>query len=47
MLRENEVSNGPLVFSRDMLLDIKHNTDWDKLYEREQNKINKSNIREN
>jgi len=30
-----------------MLLDIKYNTDWDKLYERQQHKINKSNIREN
>ena len=42
-----EASPGQLVFGRDMLLDIKHNTDWDKLYERQQKKIDKSNIREN
>ena len=42
-----QASPGQLVFGRDMLLDIKHNTDWDKLYKRQQNKIDKSNIREN
>ena len=30
-----------------MLLDIKYNTNQDKLYEQQQHKINKLNIREN
>ena len=42
-----QASPGQLVFGRDMLLDIKYNTDCDKLYERQQHKINKLNIREN
>ena len=42
-----QATPGQQVFGRDMLLDIKHNTDWDDLYERQQIKINKSNAREN
>ena len=40
-------SPGQLVFGRDMLLDMTYETDWEALRIKQQNKINKSNIREN
>ena len=40
-------SPGQLVFSRDMIIPIKHTVDWELILHRKQTKINKDNICEN
>ena len=40
-------SPGQLVFGRDMILNIKHEANWDYIKKRKQNIINKNNKREN
>ena len=38
---------GQLVFGRDMMLNIKHEANWDLIGQRKQDLINKNNLREN